>query len=255
MSYKQKPIQDKQEFHYTPRIQKIMDLHDRANIIYVLKQEDYSEMEFYDALSRNTNPNNHRVYIGTIYRVKTEPRFTEGGFTEALVYYKSQELEKTSGEPLHDNLLHEFYWNPITRPKRNNEGQATQWDPKYYEPYYTLEFTPQNFQMVTSQSLNSVSDFCVALSSRQGPEKFVGNPLSIWNVEDFVNATWQELVDMNQYNYTKRDPSLAQWRLEGETIKKNNQNLIAAIGGNTSVIQNANQHNQSNPKQNIKPQK
>lgn len=184
-------------------------------------------MEFYDALSHNTDPLRHRRYVTTIYRVKTEKRFSYNkSFDEALIFYMTQELETQSGQMLFDNRRHEFYWNPVTRPTRNPNGQVVKNEPKYYEPFFTLPFTPENVDAIIDKSMNTVSDFCVALASKTGPNEFSGHPLTILNLEDFKYGKWQELVDMNTYRFTKKEASLAEWRKEGEGIKRANRNIV-----------------------------
>ena len=205
-----------------------IDLYDQANIEYVVQYDDQKEMEFYDALSHITNPASHRCYVTTIYRVKTDRRFTiNKSFDEALVYYMNQELETQSGKILQDNRRHELYWRPVTRPSRNTEGQATKWDVKYNEPFFTMPFTPENVDLIIEKSMNMVTDFNVALSSKQGPNEFIGNPLTILNLDDFKKGTWQELVDMNTYKFTRKDPALSDWRKEGPDIKKANRNIVS----------------------------
>jgi hypothetical protein len=226
LSYRQK-AKPETKLAYTPRVQTIISLYDQANIEYIPTYDDQKEMEFYDALSRNTDPMRHRRYVTTIYRVKTDKRFSiNKSFDEALVYYMNQELETQSGLNLYDNRRHEFFWNPVTRPTRNAEGQATKFEPKYYEPLFTLKFTPENVDAIIEKSMNMVSDFCVALAARTGPNEFVGNPLTILNLEDFKRGSWQELVDMNTYRVTKKESALSEWRKEGENIKRANRNIV-----------------------------
>jgi hypothetical protein len=249
MSYRQKP-KTETKLAYTPRIEQIIKLYDKANLEYIPTYDDQKEMEFYDALSRNTDKSRHHVFISTLYRVKTDKKFSNTkNFDEALVYYMSQELETTSGMVLRDERRHEYFWNPVTRPTRNAEGQSLRFDIKYTEPYFTMPFTPKNVDLLMEKSDTLINSFNVALASRTGPNEFQGNPLTIWNLDDFKYGTWQELVDMNTYRFTKQESSLDEWRREGPGIKKANRNIVSTVNtGPSTIVQQQQPYNQQHQK-------
>ena len=226
MSYKQKPVEQKQP-NYTIRIKRLIEAYDKANLEYVLTPDDTKEMQFFNAAT-NINPDLLQEFIPNVYRLKTNKRFLYGQVPtdEVIVFYSHRTCQLFSGKHIEDHRMHEYIWNPISRANRNAEGQSDVYTIIRYEPLFFLPFTKKAVEELQTRSITGITNLYVGTASRSSPDLTTGDIFAIRNIEDFKNGTWQELMDMGRFNYSTTESVLEDWRSEGDSIKKTSRSLL-----------------------------
>lgn len=233
--FKPKPIKPA-ELPTSQRIEDLKRLYDEAGLIYEIQSGDRNEMKLLDA--KNRNENSYSAYVVYTIRVKTQKKniLTNAIETdplkitdEALIWYWQREALAFNGKRISDDRLDGCYLKPLTKPNLNMDGNTQSVQNLGTEPVFTTPFTPENLEMVIGWSKIDVHMFHLGKASVKGPDVIAGDSFTILNKEDFKYGTFDELWDMSRYNYTKMDPSLDAWRVEGIEVKKRAQafNLMA----------------------------
>ena len=229
MSYKQKPVKEP-EVTFSPRVKLLQDAYDRAGLEYVIKSEDRKEALFLDALARR--PDTHRQYVKSIYRFKTEKRFVVGNESdEVLIYWMDETVLDFSDRNIDWGSYKGYWWNIDTRINKNLQGTPAGTQVLGEFPVFQIPFSAEAVDKIMGYSLNDVNQFYVGTASDRGPNIRTGDLYQIFNKEDFKHGTFQELIDIGRYNFSAKEPRLAKWREEGETIIKQSQTITSLSDG------------------------
>lgn len=225
MSYQWKPKAEKPQDPILPeRLKQIVKAYDEKGLDYILNGDDRHEIQFYD--TARANPGSHRRYVNGIYRLKTNKQFVISGQSdEALVFSMQQTAERYDGSHIQDDRTHGVIFKPDVRQNKNAQGQRQKVQFLGQIPYFSIPFTPEAVDKVINESDVGVDRFHVGYAVTRGPDLVQGNYYSILNIDDFKAGNFEELMDMGAYNYSAKQSRLAQWRAEGEEIKKTAHNV------------------------------
>jgi len=223
-TYRQKPRKQEDIVIYPERLRKQLEDHDKANIEYIIQQDDHREMEYEDAA--RLRPDTERKFVRSIYRVKTQKKNVEGQQTdEALYYHLDRICNAYSGKSVAYEGRYGARMIPITTPIMDEHGRVKRWDKTSEYPYFEMPFSVENFNKLLELSGTKVEQFYLVYASQNGPEPIAKDRYQIWNKDDFLQGTFEELWDMSSYNYTTRQSRLKEWRIEGEPLMKQARNM------------------------------
>lgn len=237
-NYKIKPVKQ-DPLPIPPNIQKIIDDHDKAGLIYIRGALDDQEIAFLDLVNRR--PDTHQRYISSIYRLKTHKKFVADQSTDEVIIYHMKEEVKNHLD-LYVPLDRErgYWWQKNTRMIRDASGQGTRPQILNDTPVFEIPFKPETVDKLIELSAIGVQNFHVGYAATEGPSIMRGDPSTIKNVEDFKNAEHQELIDMARYNYSTNEPRLDEWRAEGKSIMKQSRTITSL--SNANVVNRGNRN-------------
>jgi hypothetical protein len=208
------------------RVQKLIDLYKKNHVEYPWTEMDYIDRTF--EYRRTLHPDTYRYSIESIYRIRDSRDYSK----EYYFYQMRAHVDNDNEVPVYSNSLtygyavekeHKLEWNDKIKEKepvrvRENPTYFFKWDKNEVKKLLDGSEIPCiNFQIGT------------AGMQGQGDSPVNGMPLTVKNVEDFLEGNFEDLVLLNKSGMmSDYGPSL---HLIGKARKRMEERALERIQG------------------------
>ena len=211
------------QFELSPRLKKIVQAHQDANLPYFKGADDDREIRFNHIAKKR--PETVKKFVVWVFRVKAAPNTKKNSKDtpkEYLVYYQHQTaLAHNDDEVAYSG--NEGVWSkPFSKLAKSPDGEPERYKPNGNEWVLEIPFSKEKLQKIIDESETEVTQFHLCNASKSG-DNWVGNnnkQYSIHNLDDFMNGGFDELWGMSEFGYSTSEPSLEGWRENQKQIKE-----------------------------------
>lgn len=176
------------------RVQKILDLYKRNRIEYTWKEEDRNEQTF--EFRRTLRPQTYKYTVNSVYRVR------DANNRKKEYYFYQMEatcLNETDSTERSGNLTYGYAVEIVTELKRNPNTRKNYPEKLREDPVYFFEWDAKKVAKLLEGSEVPCMNFYFGTSDRRGqPGNGINDVKSIYNQEDFLNATFDQLIVINK---------------------------------------------------------
>ena len=212
------------QYELSPRLKKIVQAHQDAQIPYFKSPDDDREIRFNHIAQKRSDT--VRKYVVWIFRVKAAPSATSKQKTkdtpkEYLVYYQHQTALAHNDDEISFSGNEGVWSKPLSKLSKTVDGEPEKYKPSGNEWIFEIPFTKEKLKEIIDESETEVTQFHLCNASKNGDSWVGGNnrQYSIHNLDDFLNGGFEELWQMSEFGYSTAESSLEGWRENQKQIK------------------------------------
>lgn len=210
------------QFELSPRLKKIVQAHQDANLPYFKAPDDDREIRFNHIA--NKRPDTVKKFVVWVFRVKAAPTSKKSKETpkEYLVYYQHQTALAHNDDEVSYSGTEGAWSKPLSKLAKSQDGEPERYKSTGNEWVYEIPFTKEALKKIIDDSETEVTQFHLCHAAKSG-DSWVGNnnkQYSIHNFDDFINGEFDELWQMSEFGYSTNESCLSEWRENQKSIKE-----------------------------------
>lgn len=215
--------QQQQQQQFPENILRKIEAAHKYDCDYIPTKEDIKQIEFEKYKQVFADSLVHNILF--FRRIKELPSGKEW-----LVYRCQDTITDDEGNARSNGYYMGFTVEQVPNIKRNSLREIISVTMDRERIIYNIPFSKEAVDQALSKSQNIPSDYAIAYGSEFGPDPWRGNELTIWNLANFTDYSFDILEDANKRGYTRKDGTGIQEMLDENendviTVPENLRNI------------------------------